>query len=233
MDAFDNTGLQLAFGLVLPLGLLVLVVLVLSGGRDLDPTGKRTFTLYVSIVSFVAVFVALIASTALVDSLTEKIKDDAASEGFGDDEIDEDVFDADVGNSDVSENDRVLRGVVRSGLVLAISVGVLVFHVRRRRDYRSDAEFDGSPSWRADRAFLYSVCLTSVLVVLFAAGFGSFEIFRLAAPGVFGEGDDDTVRRSALQALLTLGWLSAVAACIFRYYWLQAHPPPTTAAPGR
>ncbi len=229
MDLFgDGFAFLLAFAIVLPLGLLALVVLVLAGGRDIDPTGRRTFTLYVCVVSFVAVFTVLIASTAIVNALTEKIKDDSSStELFDFEELDggEDFEDFGVETgSDVSQNDRVLQGTVQGALVLVAAGGVLLFHHRRRREYLAPADFDGSAAWRADRAYVYVVCFTAILIFLFASGFGSYNVFKLIGPGVFGAGDDDAIRQTALQELLTLAWLALAAGAIFRYYWLQVHP---------
>jgi hypothetical protein len=233
MELFgESFAFLLAFAIVLPLGLLALVVLVLAGGRDIDPTGKRTFALYVATVSFVAIFTALIASTAVVSALTDKIGESSSSEDgvvddfedfdFEDEEFDE--FEEFGSGSDVSENDRILQGVVQGALVLVAAGGVLVFHHRRRREYVAAADFPGSAAWRTDRAYIYAVCFTAILIVLFATGFGSYNVFKLIGPGVFGAGDDDTIRETALRALLTLAWLALAAGGIFRYYWLQAHP---------
>jgi hypothetical protein len=250
MDSFDEGfAFLLAFAIVLPLGLLALVVLVLAGGRDIDPTGRRTFTLYVAAVSFIALFTALIASTAVVSSLAEKIDDDESSEDFvfpedfpqdgafpedrgildgdGDGDGDDDFFD----DSDVSENDRVLQGTVQGALVLVAAGAVLLFHHRRRREYLAESDFEGSAAWRADRAYVYATCFTVVLVFLFATGFGSYNLFKLIAPGVFGSGDDSGIRKDGLQALLTLGWLALASGGIFRYYWLQVHPRAEPAGP--
>ena len=226
MDLFgDSFAFLLAFAVVLPLGLLALVVLVLAGGRDIDPTGRRTFTLYVCVVSFVAVFTVLIASTAIVSALTEKIKDDESSGDIVFDEEFEDFEDFGVETgSDVSQNDRVLQGTVQGALVLVAAGGVLLYHHRRRREYLAAADFDGSAAWRADRAYVYVVCFTAILIFLFASGFGSYNVFKLIGPGVFGAGDDDAIRKTALQELLTLAWLALAAGAIFRYYWLQVHP---------
>ena len=244
MDFFDGFTFFFAFAFVLPLGLLALVVLVLAGGRDIDPTGKRTVALYVATVSFVALFTALVASTGIVGSLTEKIKDDDASSRFEDEIFDDDIFDedfedfeidVDFGDDDsgASQNDRVLRGVVQSALVLLVAGGVLVFHHRRRREYSAERDFDGSAAWRTDRAYVYAVCFTAILIFLFSAATGAYEIFKLIGPGVFGSGDDSDVRKSALQALLTLAWLALASGAIFRYYWGQANTsaPPAPAAP--
>jgi hypothetical protein len=220
----DGFTFLLAFAIVLPLGLLALVVLVLAGGRDIDATGARTHTLYVVTVSFVALFTALIASTAIVDALTQKIEDDESAEEIDFDDEDFEDFDFETGD-DVSQNDRVLRGVVQGALVLLAAGAVLVFHHRRRNEYRAASGFDGSAAWRADRAYTYVVCFTAVLIFLFAAGFGSYNIFKLIGPGVFDAGESSDIRKSALQELLTLAWLAVASLGIFRYFWLQANPP--------
>ena len=238
MDFFgEGFAFLLAFAIVLPLGLLALVVLVLAGGRDIDATGQRTHTLYVVTVSFVALFTALIASTAIVNALTEKIEDDESTEEFNFDDEDFEDFeeeDFDFEGGDVSENDRVLRGVVQGALVLIAAGAVLIFHHRRRNDYRAASGFDASAAWRADRAYIYVVCFTAILIFLFAAGFGSYNIFKLIGPGVFDAGDSSDIRKSALQELLTLAWLALASLGIFRYFWLQANPPaaaPANSAP--
>ena len=238
MDFFDGFTFFFAFAFVLPLGLLALVVLVLAGGRDIDPTGRRTVALYVATVSFVALFTALVASTGIVGSLTEKIKDDDSSESFEEDVFDDEIFEEDFedfevdvdGGSGTSQNDRVLRGVVQSALVLLVAAGVLLFHHRRRREYTAERDFDGSAAWRTDRAYVYAVCFTAILIFLFSTATGAYEIFKLIGPGVFGSGDESDVRKEALQALLTLGWLALASGAIFRYYWKQTNPAaPTTA----
>jgi len=224
MDLFDGLAFFLTFAIVLPLGLLALVVLVLAGGRDVDPTGKRTVALYVATVSFVALFTALVASTGIVGSLTEKIKDNESSSSFEDDVFSGDVFDEfDDFNvdsdSDVSENDRLLRGVAQSALLLVVAGGVLVFHHRRRREYTAERGFEGSAAWRTDRAYVYAACFTAVLIFLFSTATGSYNIFKLIGPSVFGSGDNADIRKAALQDLLTLGWLALASAGIFHYYW--------------
>jgi hypothetical protein len=239
MDFFDGFTFFFAFAVVLPLGLLALVVLVLAGGRDIDPTGKRTVALYVATVSFVALFTALVATTGIVGSLTEKIKDDDSSESFEEEIFDDEIFEEDFedfevdvggdGESGTSENDRVLRGVVQSALVLLVAGGVLLFHHRRRREYSAERDFDGSAAWRTDRAYVYAVCFTAILIFLFSAATGAYEIFKLIGPGVFGSGDESDVRKSALQALLTLAWLALASGAIFRYYWGQANPSASSA----
>src|SRR6266511_3803024 len=97
MDFFgEGSVFLLAFAIVL----LALVVLVLAGGRDIDTTGKRTFALYVCAVSFIALYTALIASTTVVNALTEKIKDDDSSEEFN---FDDESFEVERSEEHTSE----------------------------------------------------------------------------------------------------------------------------------
>lgn len=212
------------FFFVLPIGLLVLAILVLAGGRgEVDDTGRRTYSLYVAVVSFVTIFTALVAFTAIVNSVMDKVVDEPQT----DDVIFEDGqnggFDFEFGTGDGGdENDRIARTSVQAGLVGAVALGVLVFHVRRRRDLVAPADFTGSAAWRVDRAYLYAVCFTAILVFLFAAAIALYAVFRVIAPGVTGGADEDLERQLGIQQLVTLGFLSAVAGGIFLWSWRHA-----------
>ena len=242
MDGFEGLliGLAVVFAVV---PLLALLILVVAGGRgEPDPTGKRSFALYLGTVCFVALFTALVASTLLVASVTEKIKDEESTDEsaeefefeddiFPDEEFEDDFdeeFEEGFGGedqSDVTENDRILQGVVRSGLILGAAVGVLVFHARRRRDLEADPDAAaGTAAWRVDRSYQYVVCTTAVLIFLFAAGVGAYDLFRVAAPGVFASGDDTVARKEGLQSLLTLAWLAIGAGAIFWWFWGRVRP---------
>jgi uncharacterized membrane protein YjgN (DUF898 family) len=210
------------FFFVLPIGLLVLVILVLAGGRgEVDETGRRTYSLYLAVVSFVALFTALVAFTAVVNAVMDKVVDEETDEivfgdGPGDLELD---FDTGAGGD---ENDRITRESVQAGLVGAVALGVLVFHFRRRHDLVGRADFGGSAAWRVDRAYLYAVCFTAVLIFLFAAAVALYAVFRVIAPGVTGSGDSDLERQLGIQQLVTLGFLSTTAGAIFLWSWRRA-----------
>ncbi|MCZ7527284.1 MAG: hypothetical protein M5U14_13430 [Acidimicrobiia bacterium] len=213
---------------IVPIGLLVLVVLVLAGGRgEVDPTGRRTFALYVSTVSFVAIFTALVAAVAIVGQVTDSFVDEDEVEPsmfFDDDVFLEEDFDGEedfFSFEDVEEDetDRIVRTSVQAALIGGAAGIVLAFHLRRRSELTAEPGFGTSAAWRVDRAFLFAVCFTAVLLVLFGGGTGAYGLFRILAPGITGSGDDTLERQEGLAQLLTLGFLAATSFGIFRLAW--------------
>jgi heme/copper-type cytochrome/quinol oxidase subunit 2 len=206
MDVFGDfeRGLNALFVtlLVVPLGVLVLAVIILAAGRgEPDTSGRRAFAVYLSAVSFVAIFTLVFASFAAVRSLANVFVD---------------------GRSE----DAAVRGAVQAGLIAGAAVAVLVFHARRRRELRSGADFDaGGPAWRIDRAYLYAVCFVAVLVALFALGIGAYGAFRTLAPGVTEEAITRHLeRQEGVAQLISQVWLGLVALYVFLRAWREVAP---------
>jgi hypothetical protein len=212
------------FFFVLPIGLLVLVVLVLAGGRgEVDDTGRRTYALYIAVVSFVALFTAVVAFTALVNAVMDKVVDEPERGDRVEDVAEESGIDIEIdAGAGGDENDRIAREAIQAGLVGAVALGILAFHLRRRHDLVVPADFSGSAAWRVDRAYLYAVCFTAVVIFLFATSIGLYAVFRVIAPGVTGGADEDLERQLGIQQVVTLGFLSATTAFIFLTSWRRA-----------
>ncbi|MGH9025614.1 MAG: hypothetical protein ACRDWD_05770 [Acidimicrobiia bacterium] len=212
------------FFFVLPIGFLVLAVLVLAGGRgEVDDTGRRTYALYIAVVSFIALFTALVGVTGVVNAVMDKVVDETESEDIVLDDDQGSDLDLEIetgGGGD--ENDQIARDAVQAGLVGAVALAVLAFHLRRRRDLVAPADFTGSAAWRVDRAYLYAVCFTAVLIFLFASAVALYAVFRVIAPDVTGSGDGDLERQLGIQQLVTLGFLSTFAGVIFLWSWRRA-----------
>jgi hypothetical protein len=206
MDVFGDfeRGLNALFVtlLVVPLGVLVLAVIILAAGRgEPDTSGRRAFAVYLSAVSFVAIFTLVFASFAAVQSLANVFVD---------------------GRSE----DAAVRGAVQAGLIAGAAVVVLVFHARRRRELRSGSDFDtGGPAWRIDRAYLYAVCFVAVLVALFALGIGAYGAFRTLAPGVTEEAITRHLeRQEGVAQLISQVWLGLAAVYVFLRAWREVAP---------
>lgn len=209
------------FFFVLPIGFLVLAVLVLAGGRgEVDDSGRRTYALYLGVVSFIALFTALVGFTGVVNAVMDKVVDEPDGEVVVDDDQGGIDFDFDTTGGD--ENDQIARDAVQAGLVGVFALGVLAFHLRRRRDLVAPADFTGSAAWRVDRAYLYAVCFTAVLIFLFAGAIALYAVFRVIAPDVTGSGDSALERQLGLQQLVTLGFLATAAGGIFWWSWRGA-----------
>lgn len=212
------------FFFVLPIGLLVLVILVLAGGRgEVDDSGRRTYTLYLAVVSFIALFTAVIAFTTVVNAIMEKVVDEPQRGDRLEERAEESGFDLDIDvGTGGDENDQIAREAVQAGLIGTVALGVLWFHLRRRRDVVTPPDFTGSAAWRVDRAYLYAVCFTAVLIFLFASAVALYAVFRVIAPGVTGSGNDDLERQLGIQQLVTLGFLSTVVGYIYLAAWRRA-----------
>jgi hypothetical protein len=239
-----DTGLLGGLSLILlsgsigTVGVLLLAVIILATGRgEPDPKGRRAFAVYVSAVSFIALFTVVLATFAAVTSLASLVRDDTSFV------LEEDAFDGDGGViigpggeplfGDGSFNDggsfespdredAVARETVQALLIAVFAGLVLLFHERRRRELRDEEGFAGSAAWRVDRAYLWTVCFAAVLIALFAGANAVYEVFRAAAPGVTSDvGDDEVVREMAASAFLSAGYLAIVAGLVFWFHWRQ------------
>jgi hypothetical protein len=222
----ESLGAILAIAAFILVGVVVLAIVVLATNRaEPDATGRRTLATYLAVVNFVAIFTIVFASFATVSSLTRLIVDEKAQASSSSPFSDSGAF-----SSSDDKNDAAVRGAVQGVLVVGAAVVVLVFHSRRRRELQLASDFtEGSPPWRIDRAFSYTVCFVAVLVALFSIGFGAYGIFRLVAPGV----TTNTLprkfeRQEALATLLSLAFLGLTTLYVFRRHWREIAPPPAT-----
>ena len=223
------------FMAVLPLGLIVLgLAVVFNGRRDADPTGRRPTAIYLGVVCFVALFTVLFASTAAVGRLASLIVPEDAREdrltSFVEDGVDGYWIEAGpdyVGprghprRPDAPDPDDVaVRDTVRAGLVALPAAAVLAFHWRRRRRLLDEPDFADSAAWRADRVYLYLVCLVAAGAATFASATLVFDAFRIAAPDITSAaGERPFEREQALADLLAMAVLTAGSVVIFFSHW--------------
>ena len=84
---------------------------------------------------------------------------------------------------------------------------------------------DASAGARVDLAFRYAVCFVAAFLVLMALSFGTYGIFRIAAPGVASYGGGSTEQQRGIAQALSLLSLAVGAAVIFRAHWSDTmHP---------
>jgi hypothetical protein len=228
---------------VVPLGLIVLgIAVVVNGRREPDPAGQRATAIYLGAVCFLALFTVLFTTTGAVQSLTRLIVPDEAQQPNCDDfdSLGSDSFDqldslddfndfnecADGDQPDV--DDAAVRTSVQAVLIGLPAAAVLLFHWRRRRTLVETEMFEGSPGWRADRAYLYVVCFFALVIAVVAASGVLYDIFRLIAPGVASEdGNGEFVRRESLANLITLVVLTIGGLALFSVHWSQVSGEPS------
>lgn len=239
--------------LLIPLAILGLIVLsvtqVFSDRREPDPTGRRPYAIYLFVVTFVTLFVALFSMTAVVSSLVRMPLPDRGavdlvplpgdfSEGFqpppgapiGEPGLD--VY------SSFDPDTEHARQAIQSGLIFVASMLVLLFHARRIRELEAAGSLAEMPIRRSYQAYLYAVCFVAVFTALVAGALAAFGIVRVAAPGVTGFGAANAERDGGIVQLASSGLLALAAYGLFVLHWrrvavfrtgpAQPEPPPTT-----
>lgn len=232
-------GFELLLPVVL-LGLIVLGILALAGRGETDPTGRRSFAVYLFAVAFVSLFVALIALTGLVSSVVRI----ALPEHAGPDCVQfqggvscasrfpvtrpvpagETAVYAPTQPFQRFDPDRQHKAqAVQTGLVAIAAILVLWFHAKRARELIGEPGFDEGPGRRVYLVYLYAVSFLAILIVLFAGSTAAYGLFRIIAPGTTGFLGDTSIERDNGVAQLGTGGLLALGAfVIFAFHWRRA-----------
>lgn len=201
---------------VLLLGVLVLVVAAVAGGRnEADPDGERPLALYLAAMAFVTIFLALGAfSTIVASGVDTGLGDDTPTESFSfDDEGNEVIEPLGPGAGDQRDNERV-RTIVVAGLLLIVAGGLFVWHDGRLNDFRNSGR---TPGWRTAQVSGYVICFLALLTALGAVVTLGYAIFQAIAPGI-AEVEE---RKDALQPAIVSAIVAAAAAGIFAYHWAR------------
>lgn len=98
---------------------------------------------------------------------------------------------------------------------------MLVFHRSRRRALLATPDFSESAASRVDAAYLYVACFLAAFLILAAAAFGAYGVFRAIAPGVTRFHGGDTERQRGIAQALSLVALGAGALVVFRVHWKE------------
>jgi hypothetical protein len=210
---------------VLLLGVLVLVVAAVAGGRnEADPDGERPLALYLAAMAFVTIFLSLGAFSTIVASAVDAgLGDDGPSftstesitigEGPISDEFEapEPILPDTFG--DQRDNERI-RSMVIAGLLLAAAGGLFFWHDQRLNDFRNSAR---TPGWRTAQVSGYAICFLALLTGLGAVVALGYAIFQAAAPGIAGIAE----RKDALQPGIVSAVVAVASAGIFVYHWAR------------
>jgi hypothetical protein len=235
-----GSGLTVFFGLSLLaplalLGLIVLAVVAVAGGREPDPSGARQRAVYLSAISFVAIMVMLLAGFAAVASLTELIGHDSvrsigasttvrgsssSSSSIGGFSTSGDEGGTIEGSFSETEDDNnsehAVSGAVASLLVLAAAGAVLFWHRPRFRALIDGPGLPSGPVRRAVQGYYYSVCFVTALIAIGAGAVALYGLYRIFAPGLSNPGvDQGDERESGLRTLFSFGALTAGAVYLF------------------
>lgn len=198
------------------LGVVVLAILALSGRSDPDSRGDRPYVLYLSLVSYIALFTALFALVDLAANAVDGILGVGAEPPqpyFGPGP--EPAFDVDT--------ELRIRDALNAGALALAAGAVLLFHQSRSRRLVHEPGFAGSSGARTFTAYLYAVAFTSIAVLLGAAAVSVPALVRTVAPGLTALEDSTSEREAALSDLLPALVAGAGAGAIHVIHWRAAN----------
>lgn len=235
-----NIAIVVSAGIVVVLATIIVLV---AARREPDGEHLRTLTRYVDSVSLLSVFVMLFALYAAIAQLCQFIVNENHRSGSS--SIIDRAGGSFTGGSQTSidgflrqaegisrANDMIWRGFVQAVLVAIAAAVVWSFHARQRRALRTSDGFDASSGARVDLAFRYAVCFVAAFLVLMALAFGTYGLFRIAAPGVASSGGGSTEQQRGIAQALSLLSLAVGAVVIFRAHWSNTmHPASRDSAP--
>jgi len=186
-------GLSLALvvlAIVLSLSSIgVLVILIVANRADPDPTGRRPQSVYFFGVSFVTLLVAIVASTAMVADILQRI-----------------------GSQAIATN-AFARTLLISALITLVSVTLLVTHLRRGVALATAAPQPADPSLRVGQSYVGAVSFVAVLTLLGVAVLVIYLVFALLGPGVFGSFGG---RTQAFRLLIDAVYLGVILVVVLR-----------------
>ncbi len=210
------------------LGVVVLAILALSGGRNQpDLGGGRAYVLYLSLVSFIAIFTALFALTTTTSAVASMVFQDPESIDCPDftecypmgpriDGVEADE------SFEEAEEARRARDAITGATVGTAALAILLLHRRKTRELPNDPGFDASPGARTFTAYLYAVSFTAVLVLLSAAATALLGTVRVAIPDVVTAGSSGAERDDGLVQLVTSVVAAGAALLIYLAHWRPA-----------
>jgi len=222
-------------GFVFPLVFVVLIVAAIAaavgGRRDPDPTGRRPYAIYLTAVTFIALFTTLAALYALIHSLAEMafVNDSSVfttgcSPGSVGCEVPIDYY----GGPDSGGSGRE---ALQNALFAAVFGVVLYFHGRRVLDVRSEEPGLDTVGGRVLNMFAYAVCFVLLFIGIGATAAAVTSLVDAIDP----LGGLDDARGGSLATLVTSVLLALTSGFLFRFAWStfalgphgpKAPPPP-------
>ena len=219
----------LAFGgFLLPLGVVILAIVAVAGGRaEPDPLHERPAALYLTAVSFLAVFAVLFAVFGLSASVLNLTIDHHGADYST--PVLSGRSQVSIGSSGVpdiptvaplrgapSQHDGDYRGIVVALIAGLLAAALFLTHDRWLRRYLAE-RVDG-PGVRVWHTYLSVACFFAVLVAIPAVGAALYDLFKLIAPGVTNAGS----RGDAAVAFGGAAVLATGAGIVFLFHWDQS-----------
>lgn len=201
----------------------VLVILVVSNRADPDPTGRRPAVVYSFAISFITLFVTLFSTFVIVAQLWSLIGSHHTTPTSED--INSLFSDSGTVRGPIAKHpygDSVARAVVFGALLAIVAGYVYLKHVRAGERATAGVRL-ADPAGRVRSSYVAAVSFVCVVIATISTVAAAYQIFRIAAPGVFNAGGSGS-RVAALRVLLPLVYL-AVASLALLHRHVQQLPP--------
>ena len=235
---FGYGGLELVLVPLALVGIVMLGIVALAGARgDPDPAGGRARTLYLCVVSFVALFTLVLAIPSAVSSLASLVLVEVEDEDELSDVCRIDPLHPECGTPGVTQYVNVFEGSSgeaqeaawgRSALtavtMIVAAAGVLRWHRTRWRELLDDASFASSPGARTYSAYLHAVAFTAMVVLLFAGATALFGLGRVVVPDAVSTGPSGAERDAGLVQLLAALAPGGAAVFVYVTHWRRTAP---------
>ncbi|MDQ3982792.1 MAG: hypothetical protein M3271_08970 [Actinomycetota bacterium] len=212
---------EFAYAILAPLtilGVIVLAVLALSGRSEPDTRGERAYVLYLSLVSFIALFTIVFALANLSSTATHSLIDgaDECLDPYSPECIEGPGFDSGSGG------EVRVREAIDASAVALVAIGVLVLHRRRTRRLVDDPGFPGSAAARTFGAYLYAVSFTAIALIIGATAIALPALVRAIGPGLTALGSPSAERDGAITDLVPALVTGGVSLAIYLTHWRAA-----------
>lgn len=227
-------------GFLVPLVFVVLIVAVIAavvGGRgEADPTGRRSYAIYLTSVTFIAFFTTLLMVFGLVDALMETLVVGSSGPECPPGLVDCGIpIDAGSGSGG--------REVLQAAFVSVAAGVVLYLHGKKLLELKDEEGTAETAAGRVLLTFGYAVAFVLVFVALGAASAALTSLVDVVSPPDGSFRGDPGDRATA--TLISAGALAAASVFLFRYVWgtfglgirprpqgTRLPPPPTPPAVG-
>lgn len=207
MAAFAFAGIAGAF---LPIGLLVLVLVALSGGRtEPDPGLERPRMLYLTAAAYVGLVVFFAGLAGLATELTNTAID--GSQGFE------------------PLRDQQIHAAIQSGLIVLVGLLLTVGHdVVARRAVHARIDGPGTRLWVRSQ---YVIAITAMIIVVAAGIVAAFGLLDTIAPDLANRSDrDEGLRQLVPAAVITLAAAAVLLGILSRARQVTLSAPTATVA---
>jgi hypothetical protein len=182
----------------------ILVIVVVANRADPDSSGRRPLAVYFFGMSFIAVFLTLFGTYAIVLGLVQLIGSHTQS-----------AFPTStpfpLSSSAHPIGDAVARVVVISALVVLVGVALLSTHLKRALALPEWRHGAYGPVGRVAQSYAAAVCFIAVLVAAVTFIALGYDVCRIIAPGVFELAGP---RIAVVRTIISLVYLLAAAVVV-------------------